>query len=338
MRASSRRLELQALCWAQQALRAASPEEALWWTAQAYAAAPTAPAIRAVVRRIRRRFPNGQGRPPRRWPRWVIRVGFIYGLFVLMAVALVAWGLGVFDLYAFVGGEQALTSERDARGGQLGAGQTTGEETSAFNLGLNVSVDPTSQDPGVPIPAASLEGAVPTPTSLPPTWEPSRASSPTAPAPTLTPSPLPTRTPSPYPAATALPRLRPTPSRTPIPGPPFPGRWILVDLSDQEMIAYEADTPVLRTKVSTGRPRTPTVVGTFRIYLKLRSQTMTGPGYRLPNVPYVMYFYRGYALHGTYWHNNFGRPMSHGCVNLPTPIAEQLYQWADVGTPVVVQP
>lgn len=65
---------------------------------------------------------------------------------------------------------------------------------------------------------------------------------------------------------------------------------------------------------------------------------MTGPGYRLPHVPYVMYFYKGYALHGTYWHNNFGRPMSHGCVNLPTPIAEQLYHWAEIGTPVVVQP
>jgi len=111
-----------------------------------------------------------------------------------------------------------------------------------------------------------------------------------------------------------------------------------VDLSDQELTAYEGETPILRTKVSTGRPRTPTVIGTFRIYLKLRAQTMTGPGYRLPNVPYVMYFYKGYALHGTYWHNNFGRPMSHGCVNLPTPIAEQLYQWADIGTPVVVQP
>lgn len=46
---------------------------------------------------------------------------------------------------------------------------------------------------------------------------------------------------------------------------------------------------------------------------------MTGPGYDLPNVPYTMYFYQGYGLHGTYWHNNFGTPMSHGCVNMPTP-------------------
>ena len=45
---------------------------------------------------------------------------------------------------------------------------------------------------------------------------------------------------------------------------------------------------------------------------------MSGPGYYLPGVPYVMYFYQGYGLHGTYWHDNFGQPMSHGCVNLPT--------------------
>ena len=59
---------------------------------------------------------------------------------------------------------------------------------------------------------------------------------------------------------------------------------------------------------------------------------MSGPGYYLPDVPYVMYFYDGYGLHGTYWHSNFGTPMSHGCVNLSIPDAEWLYNWADVGT------
>jgi lipoprotein-anchoring transpeptidase ErfK/SrfK len=51
-----------------------------------------------------------------------------------------------------------------------------------------------------------------------------------------------------------------------------------------------------------------------------------------------MYFYQGYALHGTYWHNNFGTPMSHGCVNMPTPEAEWAFNWASIGTPVIVQP
>ena len=54
---------------------------------------------------------------------------------------------------------------------------------------------------------------------------------------------------------------------------------------------------------------------------------MSGPGYYLTNVPYTMYFYRGYGLHGTYWHNNFGHPMSHGCVNLKTPDAKWLFDW-----------
>ena len=59
------------------------------------------------------------------------------------------------------------------------------------------------------------------------------------------------------------------------------------------------------------------------------------PGYYLRDVPYVMYFYRGYGLHGAYWHNNFGTPMSHGCVNLSVDDARWLYEWASVGTKVV---
>jgi len=88
--------------------------------------------------------------------------------------------------------------------------------------------------------------------------------------------------------------------------------------------------------VSTGLPGTPTVEGEFRIYQKLLSQTMSGPGYYLPGVPYVMYFHQGYGLHGTYWHSNFGQPMSHGCVNLPTQEAKWFFYWAEVGTPVLV--
>ncbi|MGH2524849.1 MAG: L,D-transpeptidase, partial [Anaerolineales bacterium] len=74
----------------------------------------------------------------------------------------------------------------------------------------------------------------------------------------------------------------------------------------------------------------------YRIYVKYVAADMAGPGYYLPSVPYVMYFYLGYGLHGTYWHNNFGRPMSHGCVNLQTDQAGWLFNWASVGTPVNV--
>jgi len=115
------------------------------------------------------------------------------------------------------------------------------------------------------------------------------------------------------------------------------GKLILVVLREQRVYAYQ-DGQLLRSfVVSTGLPRTPTVRGQFRVYVKYRSQTMSGPGYYLPNVPYVMYFYRDYGLHGTYWHSNFGRPMSRGCVNLRTPDAQWLYNWAEVGTPVHVR-
>jgi lipoprotein-anchoring transpeptidase ErfK/SrfK len=70
--------------------------------------------------------------------------------------------------------------------------------------------------------------------------------------------------------------------------------------------------------------------------VKYRYADMSGPGYYLPNVPYVMYFYRGYGIHGTYWHNNFGTPMSHGCVNFPTDDAGWLFDFASVGTVVNV--
>jgi len=60
---------------------------------------------------------------------------------------------------------------------------------------------------------------------------------------------------------------------------------------------------------------------------------MSGPGYYLPNVPYVMYFYKGYSLHGTYWHNNFGTPMSHGCVNMRTEEAKWLFEWTTPAVP-----
>jgi LysM repeat protein len=115
------------------------------------------------------------------------------------------------------------------------------------------------------------------------------------------------------------------------------GRSIIVDLSDSRAYAYENGTPVYSALASTGLPATPTVLGDYAVYRKLESQTMSGPGYYLPGVPYILYFYQGYALHGTYWHENFGRPMSHGCVNLRTEDALWFYNFADIGTPVHVQ-
>lgn len=116
---------------------------------------------------------------------------------------------------------------------------------------------------------------------------------------------------------------------------------IEVDLTNQRLYAYEGGTQVYNFLISSGK-WAPTPAGTFRIWTKLRYTKMSGGSkalgtyYYLPNVPYVMYFYndqyprsRGFGLHGTYWHNNFGKPMSHGCVNMKTSDAALLYQWAD---------
>jgi lipoprotein-anchoring transpeptidase ErfK/SrfK len=185
--------------------------------------------------------------------------------------------------------------------------------------------------------------ATPTPTETP-------TSTPTdTPIPTNTPSPTPTETPTATPTLT----LTPTPTHTPIPPtptvyvppptaaiPPSGGnpaeRWIDVNLSAQSVTAYEGNTPVRTFIVSTGLANTPTVAGKFRIYMRYDSQTMSGPGYYLPGVQWVQYFYQGYALHGTYWHNNFGRPMSHGCINMTNADALWMYEWADYGTVVQV--
>ncbi len=113
-------------------------------------------------------------------------------------------------------------------------------------------------------------------------------------------------------------------------------RWIEVNLSDQTLTAWQGNVPILYTAVSTGTYRTPTVTGRYAINTKYSSQRMTGPGYDLPGVPWVMYFYSGYAIHGAYWHSNWGTPMSHGCVNMRPDEAELLYSWADYGTEVYV--
>jgi lipoprotein-anchoring transpeptidase ErfK/SrfK len=127
------------------------------------------------------------------------------------------------------------------------------------------------------------------------------------------------------------------------PAPSAPGyasgngeHWIDVDLTNQAVYAYEGDVVVNSFIVSTGTWLTPTVTGEYKIYIKIRSGSMHGPGYFLPDVPYIMYFYKSYGLHGTYWHNNFGTPMSHGCVNLRTDEAAWLFNWASVGTVVNV--
>lgn len=119
-------------------------------------------------------------------------------------------------------------------------------------------------------------------------------------------------------------------------GVPDGRRWIEVDLSDQTLTAWQGETAVLQTLISSGRTEYPTVRGTYQVRTKLDTELMIGPGYYTPDVPWTMYFFRGYAIHGAYWHNNFGTPVSHGCVNMRVDEAKALYDWASVGTEVVV--
>ncbi|MDP5339322.1 MAG: L,D-transpeptidase [Nodularia sp. (in: cyanobacteria)] len=114
-------------------------------------------------------------------------------------------------------------------------------------------------------------------------------------------------------------------------------RRIEISLSQQRLRAWEGKKLVYSFRVSTGKRSTPTPTGSYRIASKHRVNRMRGRGYNIPDVPYAMYYHGGYAIHGAYWHNNFGTPVSHGCTNLPVPQARQLYNWASTGTLVVVR-
>ena len=134
---------------------------------------------------------------------------------------------------------------------------------------------------------------------------------------------------------------------------------IEVSIAEQRVRAYEGETLVLDSFISTGLPPNDTETGRFRIRYKVPVEDMRGatdaegnvvwvvgdggkepPGsipYGVSDVPYVMYVnLDAEALHGAYWHNSFGQRMSHGCINLPVPVAEFLYGWAPLGTPVTV--
>lgn len=110
-------------------------------------------------------------------------------------------------------------------------------------------------------------------------------------------------------------------------------KWIEVSIDQQKLRAWEGDKIVMEYPISSGL-WAPTPKGTFHIWYKTRFQSMIGGSkelgtyYNLPNVPYNMFFHQGFAVHGAYWHNNFGHPMSHGCVNEPIANAAQIFDWA----------
>lgn len=118
-------------------------------------------------------------------------------------------------------------------------------------------------------------------------------------------------------------------------------KLITVDIGKQRLYAWEGGQILKEFKVSTGMRYTPTVKGSFKIRTRIEKQNMKGnyPPYEpyfLKDVPYVMFFYQGYAIHGTYWHNKFGSRASHGCVNLSVEDAKWVFDWAQIGTRVEV--
>jgi len=114
-------------------------------------------------------------------------------------------------------------------------------------------------------------------------------------------------------------------------------RWIQINLTKQRLIAWEGGKPVYAVMISSGKKSTPTQTGVFEIQSKHRFTHMQGEDYDVPQVPYAMYYEGGYAIHGAYWHRKFGTPVSHGCINVAPDHAKWLFQWASLGTPVIVQ-
>lgn len=217
----------------------------------------------------------------------------------------------------------------------------TSTPTASFTPSSTVTFTPTSTGTLTPSPTSTL--------TMAPTFTVTATYTPTVtetatPTPTFTPTSIPTRTPiPPPPPLPGFPQVQLPQSYVEeyvaSSDPVNPGsgeRWIDVDLTNQQVVAYKGEQAVKSFRVSTGTSNHPTVTGQFNIYVKYRYDDMSGPGYNLKDVPYVMYFYKGYSLHGTYWHSNFGTPMSHGCVNMVTSDAAWLYSWASEGTLVNV--
>lgn len=123
----------------------------------------------------------------------------------------------------------------------------------------------------------------------------------------------------------------------------FDGRWAGVNLFEQNLVAYENNRPIMASLISSGlkNGRWDTPTGTFHIGVRLEADRMSGAEgqadfYSLDQVPYAQYFNGLISLHGTYWHNSFGYPHSHGCVNLSVSDAKWLFEWLGEGSIVYV--
>jgi lipoprotein-anchoring transpeptidase ErfK/SrfK len=121
-------------------------------------------------------------------------------------------------------------------------------------------------------------------------------------------------------------------------GVPANAKWIHVDLSEQTLVAYEGDEPVYATVISSGKEGYEPPTGLFKVEQKYISTTMNATDpidgfYEVEEVPWTLYYHGGYALHGAYWHTDFGKVRSHGCTNIAPVDARWLYYWTDPEVP-----
>ena len=153
---------------------------------------------------------------------------------------------------------------------------------------------------------------------------------------TITPTPTVTNTPSMTSTVTETFTPTITPTGTPVFHASADVNWVEVDISEQELRLWTGDTLIEVFKISSGIYPYGTPLGEYQVYVKYPVTDMYGPGYYIEDVPWTMYFYKDYGIHGAYWHNDFGTPMSHGCVNMDVAEAQIAYEHCEVGTWVII--
>jgi hypothetical protein len=142
--------------------------------------------------------------------------------------------------------------------------------------------------------------------------------------------------PGPYVMSTSLRRVLPEELAAISPGKP--DKWVQIDCNVQTLTCYVNNAAVFNTPVATGLSGTPTPRGEFHILYKRHTRRMIGGSdtdrYDLPGVAFPTYFtHSGVAIHGTYWHNDYGRPHSHGCVNVSHQAAQWIFRWVEPVVP-----
>ncbi|MFP4006506.1 MAG: L,D-transpeptidase [Spirulinaceae cyanobacterium] len=114
-------------------------------------------------------------------------------------------------------------------------------------------------------------------------------------------------------------------------------RWIEINVTTQRLIAWEGNNSVYAVIIATGKPSTPTETGIFTLENKQPLARLRGTNFDVPDVPYVLYYEGGGAIHGAYWLSRFGNPVSHGTTYMAVNHARWLYNWATIGVPVIVR-